>query len=292
MGRDNDPRFAELYRWKHELNPFGRSPTWVATDGDRIAAVRIFMRWEFLRDGHVVRAVRAVDTATDPDYQGRGLFTALTLHALDEMKADGVAFVFNTPNAQSRPGYLKMGWQEVGRLPVAVRIAGARSLWKVARARVPSDHWSQPLSLGRSFEEWADDGRDWRPSAPLPGNVLATNASEAFFRWRFGLPAMHYRAMEHEGGAVVVRARRRGPALELVQLASFGLSDAQRDRATVAAMRAARADHAIRLGSSDARRGFIALPGGGPILTSRSIAAAGVPPLSNWSLTMGDIELF
>lgn len=57
-------------------------------------------------------------------------------------------------------------------------------------------------------------------------------------------------------------------------------------------MRAARADHAIRLGSSDARRGFIALPGGGPILTWRSIAVAAMPPLSNWSLTMGDIELF
>jgi hypothetical protein len=30
------------------------------------------MRWEFVRGGEVLRAVRAVDTATDPDYQGKG----------------------------------------------------------------------------------------------------------------------------------------------------------------------------------------------------------------------------
>ncbi len=292
MSRDADPRFAELHRWKHELNPFGPSPTWVAIDGDRIVAVRIFMRWEFVRDGHVVRAVRAVDTATDPDYQGRGLFTALTLHALDEMKADGVAFVFNTPNAQSRPGYMKMGWHEVGRLPVAVRPAGIGSLWRIARARVPADHWSLPLEAGRSFAAWADDRRDWPVAVPLPAGVLATNASEGFYRWRFSLAAMHYAAIEHDGGAVIVRARRRGPALELVQLAAFGLSETQRDRATVEAMRAARADHVIRFGARDARRGFVPLPGGGPTLTSRSIAATDVPHLADWSLSMSDIELF
>ena len=69
----------------------------------------------------MLRAVRAVDTATDPDYQGRGLFTRLTLQAIDELRAEGVDFVFNTPNDQSRPGYLKMGWQVVGTLPTHVR---------------------------------------------------------------------------------------------------------------------------------------------------------------------------
>ena len=73
------------------------------------------MRWEFQRGDEVFRCVRAVDTATHPDYQGRGLFTRLTKAALPELVADGVKFVFNTPNDQSRPGYLKMGWQAVGR---------------------------------------------------------------------------------------------------------------------------------------------------------------------------------
>ncbi len=47
---------------------------------------------------------------------------------------DGVDVVFNTPNDQSRPGYLKMGWSEVGRVPVAVRLRSALSARRVAGA--------------------------------------------------------------------------------------------------------------------------------------------------------------
>ena len=43
---------AEYFDWKHLRNPFGRSPAWVAVDGDRIVGFRTFLRWEFEnRDG-------------------------------------------------------------------------------------------------------------------------------------------------------------------------------------------------------------------------------------------------
>ncbi|MDQ3177838.1 MAG: glycosyltransferase, partial [Actinomycetota bacterium] len=71
LGWGNDERYDDLYRWKHERNPFGRSFGWVATaDDGAVAAVRLFMRWEFRRGQEVLRAVRAVDTATRPDAQG------------------------------------------------------------------------------------------------------------------------------------------------------------------------------------------------------------------------------
>ncbi len=98
--------------------------------------------------------------------------------------------------------------------------------------------------------------------------------------------------VEGDGGAIVVRARRRGPALELVQLASFGLDGTSTDRLTASAMREAGADHAIRIGQGNPRTGFVPLPGGGPVFTFRALNEHGTPPLSNWALTMGDIELF
>jgi GNAT superfamily N-acetyltransferase len=84
----------------------------------------------------------------DPDYQGRGIFTRLTLHAIDELAREGVAFVFNTPNDQSRPGYLKMGWEVVGQLPTLVRPTRWRSLARIAQARVPAERWSTPSGAG------------------------------------------------------------------------------------------------------------------------------------------------
>jgi len=302
LGWDSDPRFAELFSWKHERNVFGPSPAWVATDGDRVVAVRLFMRWQFQRGSDVMRAVRAVDTATDPDYQGRGLFTALTLQGLEELRAEGVHLVFNTPNDQSRPGYLKMGWREVGRLPAAVRPRGLGSLATVARARVPADLWSQAVEAGEDFDQWADrQGRSsmiWRQSTALAPRQLATHTDvandggEAFYRWRFGTGLLHYRVVEHGDGAVVFRARRRGPALELVHVASLGLDPRQADRAMARAVRVAGADHVIRLGAADPLHGLLRLPGGGPVLTWRAVTDAGMPPLANWGLTMGDIELF
>lgn len=291
MNRPDDPRFAELYRWKHDLNVFGPSPTWVATDGGRVVAVRVFMRWEFMRGGQLLRAVRAVDTATDPDHQGKGLFTALTMHGLEQMRADGVQFVFNTPNSQSRPGYLKMGWREVGNLPVAVRPVGPRGAVRMARSRVAADHWSQPTQVGIAFNEWAEGRSGWRGPVDMPIRSLATNTTEDFDRWRFGWEQLHYRVVEGDGGAVVVRARRRGGALELVQVASWGLSAAAADRVTRRAAGQAGATYALRLGAPRVSAGWAPLPGGGPMLTWRALCSDGQPPLSNWQLTMADVEL-
>jgi glycosyltransferase involved in cell wall biosynthesis/predicted N-acetyltransferase YhbS len=302
LGWDSDPRFADLFSWKHERNVFGPSPAWVAIDEGRVVAVRLFMRWQFVRNGEVLRAVRAVDTATDPDYQGRGLFTALTLRGLDELRAEGVDLVFNTPNDQSRPGYLKMGWREVGHLPAVVRPRGIGSLARIARARVPADLWSQPIDIGTPFDQWAERHRGdtlaWRQGDAVAARTLTTHTDvgddggEAFYRWRFGTDLLHYRVVDHDDGAVVVRARRRGPALELVHVASLGLDTKGADRAMARAVRAAGVDHAIRLGGARLLHGQLPLPGGGPVLTWRTVTRPGMPPLANWALTMGDIELF
>ena len=38
----------EFFAWKHDLNPAGRSPAWVAEDPDAgIVGVRVFMRWRY-----------------------------------------------------------------------------------------------------------------------------------------------------------------------------------------------------------------------------------------------------
>ncbi len=72
LGWEDDAEFREFYRWKHDRNPFGRSARWVACDGARVVGFRAFLRWELVRGTDVLRAVRAVDTATDPERPGAG----------------------------------------------------------------------------------------------------------------------------------------------------------------------------------------------------------------------------
>jgi glycosyltransferase involved in cell wall biosynthesis len=297
LGWEGDARYDALYAWKHETNPFGPSPAWVVEDGGEVVAVRLFMRWEFVRGGRRLRAVRAVDTATHPSQQGKGLFTALTLHASEACRAEGVDFVFNTPNEQSRPGYLKMGWRQVGRLPAAMRPRSPGELATVVRSRTPAERWSLPLDrgVGRAVEDWLADGRwgDLHDARPVSSTdrTIRTSTSPEFVRWRFGLPDLHYRVLEGDGAAIIIRLRRRGPGTELVVAERLG--DPRRaDLLAADALRSTDASHALRLGGPDLRAGFVPLPGGGPILTWRAVCDHGEPPLPNWDLQLRDIELF
>ena len=113
----------DLFRWKHLENPFGRSYGLLALDDDRVVGLRMFMFWEFFNavDGSTLRAIRPVDTVVDRDYRGQGLFKRLTLKGLEECK-EKYDFVFNTPNENSLPGYLKMGWQKTEQVSY-IRIA-------------------------------------------------------------------------------------------------------------------------------------------------------------------------
>ena len=110
-------RTNELFAWKHFENPFGRSLLLVAAADGRIAGFRAFMRWRLQGPaGDTLNCVRAVDTATHPAFQRRGVFRLLTLAGIDEATAEGVDLIFNTPNEKSGAGYLTMGWKEIGQV--------------------------------------------------------------------------------------------------------------------------------------------------------------------------------
>lgn len=108
------------WNFKHVDNPFGESHVLLAYHGDVLVGVRAFMKWQWQKGTQFWTAYRAVDTATHPDFQGKGIFKKLTLQALDDIQKEGETFVFNTPNEISRPGYLKMGWKVVDPIELAV----------------------------------------------------------------------------------------------------------------------------------------------------------------------------
>jgi GNAT superfamily N-acetyltransferase len=120
LGEGLMKKSSVTWKYKHVDNPFGASKVLLAFEGDILVGVRAFMKWQWQLGTEVWTAYRAVDTATHPDYQGKGIFKKLTLQALDDIQEEGDTFVFNTPNEYSRPGYLKMGWQLIDAIELAV----------------------------------------------------------------------------------------------------------------------------------------------------------------------------
>jgi GNAT superfamily N-acetyltransferase len=306
LGWEPTTPYAELFAYKHLRNVFGPSPAWVAVDQGRVVGFRAFLRWEFLNGRRPVRALRAVDTATHPDYRGRGVFSRLTRHGITAACAEGAGFVFNTPNAQSRPGYLKLGWQPVGRLPAVVRPASVSRAQTILRARTSAELWSRPTQVGEPVAEvLADDQATGkllataRPSTPVTGapGSLVTRRTPAFLRWRYGFEPLHYRAMlagdSPTNGLLIFRLRRRGPALEAV-IAERLLPTSTRPGPLVRrVLHATGADYAIALRAPGERAtGLLPAPRQGPLLVWRSLTEARRPSRRAWALSLGDVELF
>jgi hypothetical protein len=270
----------------------------VDSDG-RLLGFRAFLRWEFTQGDTVVRAARAVDTATRPDVQRRGIFSRLTTTAIEGLVGDEVAFVFNTPNRQSLPGYLKMGWQRVGRLPVRARSPSVRRWTRLVGARRPADKWSLLTGAGvPASDAFADTDSVARLLAGLDHtDGLRTRVGVEYLRWRYGFPALRYRVVTAgptvEDGTVVFRFRRRGTAVEAVicDLLVPGEDLSLGGELCRRVLEVAGADYALCLGRPKAR-GFLPLPGQGPMLTWRALRDMARPSLHEWDLSLGDVELF
>ncbi len=213
-------RPAEFFRWKHLENPFGRSFMLVAETDGRIVGLRAFMRWEFMARDRRFRAVRAVDTATHPDHQGRGIFSKLTLEALDALR-DQADFVFNTPNEQSLPGYLKMGWRVVGRVPIRVRVRRPVRFATHARSwRTEDLAGDVPVVRAPLAADLLDERIDGLLVSRERPRGIATPRDGAYLRWRYGAaPLLDYRAVAtggggHVDGLAIFRVRPRGALVE------------------------------------------------------------------------------
>lgn len=289
LGWRGDERDRAFFAWKHDDNPFGSSPAWVAVLDGEIVGFRTFLRWEFVRGADRLRMVRAVDTASDPDHQGKGIFRRLTLHAVAELTADKYDAVYNTPNAQSRPGYLKMGWQELGRPVVGVRPRGPQAALRMARSRVAAEKWSEPTTVGQP----ASDALNAPELESLLGTLppapgWATPRLVTYFRWRYGFEPLQYRAIEVRGGLAVFRVRYRGRSREIALCEWLAPGP---DRRALRRLVRSAGDYVVACGLGPSQ-GLVSVPRLGPVVTWRPLASPKVPALRDLDLGLGDLELF
>jgi GNAT superfamily N-acetyltransferase len=283
-------RTPEMFSWKHFDNPFGPSVALVAESDGRLAGLRAFMRWRLVSpDGHTIECGRAVDTATHPDFQRRGIFRRLTEEALEEARGKGIDLIFNTPNAKSGPGYLKMGWVQVGPIGAMVR---------------PTTHFftgrsspEDPIDAGLLVEALGPvSALDVEERRPLG---LRTPRTKAYLHWRYrSHPTARYMEARAGTSRAVVRPNVRGGRTELLVADVFGPAKTRAIRAAVRRARTAYVAAWFSKGTPERRAaircGLLPVPGVSPLVLMARPLRDSIPDVASldcWDLSLGDLEL-
>jgi GNAT superfamily N-acetyltransferase len=146
-------KFSEAaVAWRYRDNPAGTVVGADAWDGERLAAHYVTCPLEANVEGRMAKGLLSLNTATHPDYQGRGLFTTLAEAAYAQGAAGGCEFVIGVANANSTPGFLKrLGFQHVARLEAGVLLRRPRRLGVA------------PVQFAGS---WGDELLAWRLANP------------------------------------------------------------------------------------------------------------------------------
>lgn len=183
------PKFTpQALAWRYRDNPDGLVVGFDAWDGERLAAHYVTCPTTARIGGTSVRGLLSLNTATDPDYGGQGLFTRLAQATYEAAAIAGHGFVMGVANANSTPGFLKkLDFQLVAPLEAGVILR-------------------QP----RRFEVANADFRiDWTPRR---------------LAWRLANPASAYGVRDRDG-LTVISAPTHLPLVRCVGFVSEGLTE-------------------------------------------------------------------
>lgn len=311
LGESTIPKSEALWAWKHEQNPFGPSYVLLAEENNMLIGLRAFMQWDWVWGDQRFKAIRAVDTATHPDFQGKGIFKKLTLQQIDICKKEGVSFVFNTPNSQSKPGYLKMGWVEQGKLPLKFKLVRPLSLvYNKIRAE------KKPVILADSdspIQAWDSNVFNLVNKGAVTSNQLSTHVSNQYITWRYEKnPLFSYNYVTDNSSFIMIfRVKKHSFAKEL-RIVEFILLNAN--------VEAKKLDKQLKKLSLDFAKenniDFVSMSGLqyslykpyfawmgmlpvrplGPSITLKDLNMNEKFPtlleIKNWSYSLGDLELF
>lgn len=184
----------ETFRHKHLDNPdlIREIATLVDYQDGVPAGTNSFMRCILLCGGKRVTAVLSNDTAVKARFRGRHIFTSLIEQEIEKCRETHAADVmFGFPNKNSYPGFLKMGFHEVGALYSYAAVVRPVSFLKRTI--------SGKMSYFPGYEEdvFTADGYTWQVSLACPfseddlsvingrGRVQIQH-SRAFFDWKLG----------------------------------------------------------------------------------------------------------
>ena len=189
MGRvwGTRPADAEL-EWFYERNPVRQASVLLGEEGGKVVATVAIAFLRMSIAGRAIEVGMPLRVATDPAYQGRGIFRELQAANEERVRGLGIRLLLTVPNDASAPVFVnKLGWTPLPSLRVFAR---ARIRWRSAPAH-------QVARFGPGIV------------AP-PGGPDRVLRDATWLNWRFADAPTPYTLLEGAGYGVASRRGRVG----------------------------------------------------------------------------------
>lgn len=214
----NEKRLENL-RWQYSGSPAGEALSTFAVDSTQSdAAVYSVAPVVFLTaNSEKVVGAQSLDTLTDVQHRGKGLFLTAAKKLYEQGSADGISFVYGFPNQFSGPGFFrKLNWSDLGYPPFRIlawnllyplkRITGLNfkllNCWRymVEKSRLSRELNGKRFKLSTAIDFSGEPyKRLWNLFAStLP---LCIERDAAYMNWRYKQkPAADYKFLAVEEG--------------------------------------------------------------------------------------------
>lgn len=171
-------------QWLYAENPEGYVVGYDAWYGDRLAAHYVCIPTQMKLLGVIRTGLLSLNTATHPDFQGKGLFTRLAEQVYSSAAREGYEFIYGVANANSTPGFVrKLGFSQLGQLDAKIGIGPVLRRDSHSKSGTESDS-----SFSRS---WTDQSLKWRVQNPKnPVSVAKDAAGNLYAYARTGYPGL------------------------------------------------------------------------------------------------------
>ena len=219
-GRVRDEHY---WKWKHEDNPFGKSIMLLAEKDDAIIGVRAVMKWTIMTKDGPIQIGKPVDTVTHTSFQRQGVFSTLTKKACDIARVDQLHWFINTPNRNSMPGYIKLGWNPLVNVELMVRpLRHVRMLCRLAASAFLGEKTVAQVVMDNGFISIPDFLEMLSDSKSASKTYPATERTNEYFKWRYAEhPTVNYYALHSQdqscGIITRVRSRRRMTEMQICE---------------------------------------------------------------------------
>ena len=204
LRRSSEP---EYYLWRRNENPAGKGAIFLAVANDKLVGCFGCTPKRVRCNKQTWLAAEINDAFVLGDYQGLGLFRRLIERAFDWAKAEGVQFLYGTPNSTVLPIYVqKMGFQVAKGCDIRLLVSPVFPWYK-------TDLRTRPFTAGdltTDYVQRQNDPFSEASAASLPDWDKAFEIIHdlEYLHWRFIAGPDHYEILDN---VAVVKTGTWGP---------------------------------------------------------------------------------